>query len=311
VRLGSIQGTLKPETKPRRLIVFAGDHGVVADGVGIWPQAVTGAMVATIAAGRASCSALARACDASVRLIGVGSGMGEAPSSPLYSDRRVGRGTLSLAQGPAMTPDQFWAAWMAGQAAVAEARADGIRVLVLGEIGIGNTTAAAALIALGCEQDSDALVGAGAGATAETLARKRAIVRDAVARARGVIADDPVAAMAAVAGFEIVAMAGAIAAAGDADVPVVLDGVVSGAAAIVAQAVDPAALETAIASHVSAEPAHRIALESLGLEPYLDWGLRLGEGTGALLMLPMLDAAAALLKDVATLDEVTGRGGGA
>ena len=309
VRLGSIQGTLKPETKPRRLIVFAGDHGVVADGVGIWPQAVTGAMVATIAAGRASCSALARACDASVRLIDVGSAMAEVPSSPLYCDRRVARGTLSLAQGPAMTADQFWAAWMAGQAAVAEARADGVRVIVLGEIGIGNTTAAAALIALGCEQDSDALVGAGAGATAETLERKRTIVREAVARARDVIAGDPVAAMAAVAGFEIVAMAGAIAAAGDADLPVVLDGVVSGAAAIVAQAVDPAALETAIASHVSAEPAHRIALESLGLEPYLDWGLRLGEGTGALLMLPMLDAAAALLQDVATLDEVTGGGG--
>ena len=310
VRLGSIQGTLKPETKPRRLLVFAGDHGVVADGVGIWPQAVTGAMIATIAAGRASCSALAQACEASVRLIDAGSLICEVPGGLVYCDRRVGQGTASLAQGPAMTPDQFWAAWMAGQAAVAEARADGVRILVLGEIGIGNTTAAAALIALGCEHDSDALVGSGAGATAETLARKRAIVREAVARARDVLDDDPVAAMASVAGFEIVAMAGAIAAASDADLTVLLDGVVSGAAAIVAQAVDPAALETAIASHVSAEPAPRVALESLGLKPYLDWGLRLGEGTGALLLLPMLDAAAALFKDVATLDEVTGQAGG-
>ena len=310
IRLGSIQGTLKPGTKPRRLIVFAGDHGVVADGVGIWPQAVTGAMIATIAAGRASCSALARACDASVRLVDVGTVIGEVPANPIYSDRRVGRGTASLANLPAMTADQFWAAWMAGQTAVAEARADGVRVLALGEIGIGNTTAAAALIALGCEHDSDALVGAGAGATAETLDRKRAIVREAVARARALLDDDPVAAMASVAGFEIVAMAGAIAAASDADLPVVLDGVVSGAAAIVAQAVDPAALESAIASHVSAEPAHRVALDRLGLEPYLDWGLRLGEGTGAVLMFPMLDAAAGLLKDVATLDEVTGGGGG-
>jgi nicotinate-nucleotide--dimethylbenzimidazole phosphoribosyltransferase len=165
------------------------------------------------------------------------------------------------------------------------------------------------LIALGCEQDSDPLVGAGAGATAETLERKRAVVRAAVARSRALIEDDPVAAMAGIAGFEIVAMAGAIAAAGDADLPVVLDGVVSGAAAIVAQAVDPAALETAIASHVSAEPAHRIALDRLGLEPYLDWGLRLGEGTGALLMMPLLDAAAALLKNVAKLDEVTAGAG--
>jgi nicotinate-nucleotide--dimethylbenzimidazole phosphoribosyltransferase len=113
--------------------------------------------------------------------------------------------------------------------------------------------------------------------------------------------------MAGVAGFEIVAMAGAIAAAADAEIPVVLDGVVSGAAAIVAQAVDPAALESAIASHVSAEPAHRVALERLGLSPYLDWNLRLGEGTGGLLMIPLLDAAAALLKNVAKLEDAIGR----
>jgi nicotinate-nucleotide--dimethylbenzimidazole phosphoribosyltransferase len=305
VRLGSIQGTLAPETKPRRLLVFAGDHGVVNDGVGIWPQAVTAAMIGVIASGRASCSALAAACDTSVVLVDVGSAVSACPGGRIYQDRRIARGTASLAQGAAMTPEQFWKAWMAGQAAVADAKADGVRVLAVGEIGIGNTTAAAALIALGCEHESDPLVGAGAGATAETLVRKRAVVRAAVDRSRSSIDDDPVAAMAGIAGFEIVAMAGAIAAAGDADLPVVLDGVVSGAAAIVAQAVDPAALETAIASHVSAEPAHRVALERLGLEPYLDWGLRLGEGTGALLMMPMLDAAAALLTSVAKLDEVT------
>jgi nicotinate-nucleotide--dimethylbenzimidazole phosphoribosyltransferase len=196
---------------------------------------------------------------------------------------------------------------MAGQAAVSEARADGVRVLAVGEIGIGNTTAAAALIALGCEVDSDPLIGTGAGATADSLERKRAAVRAGVALSRQIINGDPVAAMAGVAGFEIVAMAGAIAAAADAEIPIVLDGLVSGAAAIIAQAVDPAALETAIASHVSAEPAHRVALDRLGLQPFLDWSLRLGEGTGALLMLPMLDAAAALLKDVATLDDVMGQ----
>lgn len=307
-RLGSIQGTLSPRTKPRRLLVFAGDHGVVHDGVGIWPQAVTGAMIEVIAMGRASCSALAAAFETSVRLVDVGSALNSTPAGDIYQDRRIARGTASLAQGAAMSPDQFWKAWMAGQAAVAEARADGIEVLAVGEIGIGNTTAAAALIALACEHDSDALVGAGAGATAETLKRKRAVVHAAVARSQALIDDDPVAAMAGLAGFEIVAMAGAIAAAGDADIPVVLDGVVSGAAAIVAQAVDPAALETAVASHVSAEPAHRVALERLGLDPYLNWGLRLGEGTGALLMMPMLDAAAALLNDVATLEDVTGAG---
>lgn len=307
IRLGSIAGTLSPETKPRRLLIFAGDHGVTGDGVGIWPQSVTGAMIHLIASGRASCSALAAQFDASVVLIDAGSVIEAPPDCELYKDRRIARGTRSLARQSAMTGDEFWNAWMAGQAAVGEARAEGVRVLVLGEIGIGNTTAAAALIALGCDVDSDPLVGAGAGSTPESLERKRAAVRAGVARSRQVVGSDPVAAMAGVAGFEIVAMAGAIAAAADAEIPVVLDGVVSGAAAIVAQAVDPAALESAIASHVSAEPAHRVALQRLGLMPYLDWNLRLGEGTGGLLMLPLLDAAAAVLKNVAKLEDVIGR----
>lgn len=306
IRLGSIQGTLAPVTEPRQLIIFAGDHGAVADGIGIWPQAVTAAMMQLIASGRASCSALAAASRTGVTLVDVGSAAAEVPCGEIYRDRRVSLGTRSIASGPAMSPDEFWKAWMAGQDAVSEAVEKGARILALGEIGIGNTAAAAAIISLGCECDSGPVVGAGAGATPETLARKRDVVRSAVERARALIDSDPVAAMASLAGLEIVAMAGAIAAASDKDTVIVLDGVVSGAAAIIAQAVDPAALETSIASHVSAEPAHRVALERLGLRPFLDWNLRLGEGTGALLMLPMLDAAAVLLKDVAKLRDVTG-----
>lgn len=306
VRLAAIQGTLAPRTRPRRLFVFAGDHGVVADGVGIWPQDVTSAMLRVIASGRASCSALAAISNTPVELVDVGSKIAEPPVGPVYSDRRVARGTLSLASGPAMTAEQFWAAWTIGHDTIEAARSDGVLVVALGEIGIGNTTSAACLIALGCEVAADDVVGSGAGSTPETLERKRQVVRDAVARARSLVEADPVAAMASVAGFEIVAMAGAIAAASHADMPVVLDGVVSGAAAIIAQAVDPAALETTIASHQSVEPAHRIALERLGLKPYLDWQMRLGEGTGALLMIPMLDAAAALTANVATLKEVAG-----
>lgn len=306
IRLGSIQGTLAPQTRPRRLFIFAGDHGVVDDGVGIWPRDVTAGMLRVIASGRASCSALAAVSDTPVELVDVGSAISEPPEGPIYRDQRVARGTLSLARGPAMSAEQFWAAWTCGHETIEAARAHGVRVAALGEIGIGNTTPAACLIALGCEVETDDVVGSGAGSTAESLARKRQVVRDAVARARQLLADDPVASMASVAGFEIVAMAGAIAAAAHADMPVVLDGVVSGAAAIIAQAVDPAALETAIASHQSAEPAHRIALERLGLKPFLDWQMRLGEGTGALLMLPMLDAAAALTTNVATLKEVAG-----
>jgi nicotinate-nucleotide--dimethylbenzimidazole phosphoribosyltransferase len=300
------QRTLAPVTTPRTLLVFAGDHGVVSDGVGIWPSEVTAAMLGVVENGRACCSALAVASHTSLRLIDVGSKIPAAPGKSVYTDRRVARGTASLAHGPSMTPEQFWAAWTVGQHELDLAKTNGARVVAVGEVGIGNTTAASCLIALGCEVDAESVVGPGAGSTPESLARKTAVVSAAVNRARGLLASDPVAAMASVAGFEIVAMAGAISAAAQAGVPVVLDGVVTGAAAIIAQSVDPAALDSAIASHTSAEPAHAIALRRLELEPYLDWQMRLGEGTGALLLMPMLDAAAALMTKVATLKEVTG-----
>lgn len=305
-RLAVTQGTLKPQTKPRKLLIFAGDHGVVVEGVGLWPSAVTAAMIGVIASGRASCSALAASSGTPVALIDVGSQIATAPAGKIYTDARVARGSANLAQVPALTPGQFWAAWTVGEAAMNAAAKDGCKVVALGEIGIGNTTAAACLVALIAQADPDLVVGAGAGSTLETLAKKRLVVAEAVERAIEYVSSDPVTAMASVAGYEIVAMAGAIAAAAHADVTVVLDGVVSAAAALIAASVDPAALETAIASHVGSEPAHAIALEKLALEPFLDWQLRLGEGTGALLLLPMLDAAANLLSGVATLKEVAG-----
>lgn len=305
-RLAEVQGSLKPVSKPRRLMIFAGDHGVVANGVGIWPSEVTGAMIGLIANGRAASSALAKSSGTDIDLIDVGSKIATAPKSALYRDERVGRGTDSLAQGSAMTADQFWKAWMVGDDAVKRAKAEGVRVIGLGEIGIGNTTPAACLIALIAGADPSLVVGPGAGATKASLAKKNKVVATAVQRVSVQFDDEPVAAIAAVAGFEIVAMAGAIATAAQSDITVVLDGVVTAAAALVALVVDPAALETAIASHLGAEPAHKIALEKLGLEPFLDWQMRLGEGTGALLLMPMLDAAAALLSDVATLKEVAG-----
>ncbi len=305
-RLAVTQNTLQPKTKPRRLIIFAGDHGVVEEGVGLWPSAVTAAMIGVIANGRASCSALAAAADTPVVLIDAGSQIKDAPASKIYVDARVAKGSANLANGPALTPDQFWAAWLVGDEAVKAAAKDGIKLIAVGEVGIGNTTAAACLVALIAQAEPQLVVGPGAGATPETLAKKHAVAAAAVGRAIKLVEIDPVAAIASIAGFEIVAMAGAIAAAAQADITVVLDGVVSAAAALVAASVDPAALDTAIAAHVGSEPAHAIALEKLGLEPFLDWQLRLGEGTGALLLMPMLDAAANLMTSVATLKEVTG-----
>jgi len=307
-RLAVTQGTLAPVTRPRQLLLFAGDHGVVEAGVGIWPSSVTAAMMSLIAAGRASSSALAAACDTAVVLVDVGSlaepGTDARPAG--WYDARVRRGTHNLAAGPALTTSEFADALAVGASAARRAMEAGCRVIALGEMGIGNTTPAACLTALLTGATPADVVGRGAGATSDTLARKTAIVEAASTRARGLAQQEPdkVAAMASVAGLEIVAIAGAIAAARAAGVTVILDGFVTGAAALVAAALDPAALDTAIAAHRGAEPGHAIALDHLGLEPYLEWDLRLGEGTGALLLLPLVDAAAALLSNVATLAEV-------
>lgn len=303
VRLAETQGRLDPLASPRRLIVFAGDHGVVAEGVGLWPDAVTTAMMRLMLAGRAGSAALARGAGADMVLVDAGS-KSEGLSGASYRDWRVARGTANLARGPAMTPAQFEAALVAGGRAAAEAGEAGFRVLALGEMGIGNTTPAACLAALLAGAAPELVVGIGAGATSETLARKHAVVAEAVERARGLA--DPRAAIAEVAGFEIVAIAGCILEAARRGITVVLDGFIVGAGALIAQALDAEATRACIAAHRSTEPGHALVLEKLGLEPFLEWELRLGEGTGALLLLPMLDAAASLLRDVATLAEVTG-----
>jgi nicotinate-nucleotide--dimethylbenzimidazole phosphoribosyltransferase len=302
-RLAVTQGTLKPRTRPRRLLIFAGDHGVVAEGVGIWPSAVTAAMIGLVAEGRAASSALARACGTDLVLVDVGS-LAPRDAGPVVLDRHVARGSANLAMEPALTAAQFEAAFQVGAEEARRAAADGCRIIAVGELGIGNTTPASCLISLLTGRDPDALVGPGAGATEATLARKRRVVAAAVARVRPRLALDPLAAMAEVGGYEIAALAGAITAAARAGVTVVLDGMVTLAAALIARQLDPGALNTAIAAHAGAEPAHGVALESLGLQGFIDWQLRLGEGTGALLLMPMLDAAAALLTDVAMLSEV-------
>ncbi|MBA4171460.1 MAG: nicotinate-nucleotide--dimethylbenzimidazole phosphoribosyltransferase [Hyphomicrobium sp.] len=303
-RLAETQSTLAPVSRPRHMLLFAGDHGVVEAGVGIWPSEVTAAMIALIGSGRASSSALARASGTTLGLIDVGSRVLPAPE---HAAGHIGQGTRNLAREPAMTPEEFHAAWDVGAATVRRVAAAGCRVLGLGEMGIGNTTSAACLTALVTGCSAEQATGPGAGATAATLDRKRRVVADAVARARALWPLDQVAALASVSGFEIAAMAGAIARARQLGLTVILDGYVTGAAALTAFVLDPCSMGTAIAAHRSAEPGHALALAHLGLEPYLEWDLRLGEGTGALLLMPLLDAAAALLTEVATLAEVTGR----
>lgn len=298
-RLAVIQQSLRPVTRPRRLVLFAGDHGVAASGVTAWPSSVTGAMIGMICAGRASSSALARAQDADLRLVDVGS-LSHTDNPPaFFRDARIAAGTADLSRGAAMTPEEFDAAWTIGEEEAHLAHAGGFKVLIAGEMGIGNTTPAACLTLL--LTGAALAIGRGAGADDDMLARKTAIVEAAVARARSL---DPKTGIAAICGFEIAAIAGFFAQAARQGSTILLDGYVTTAAALIADHFCPGTAARMIAAHLSAEPGHRAALDALGLEPLLEWNMRLGEGTGALTALPLLDSAAALMRDVALLSEV-------
>ena len=303
VRLGTIQRTLEPLTRPRRLVLFAGDHGVVARGVSAWPSAVTGMMVGTILAGRASSSALAAAHGCDVRLVDAGT-VSDVPGDlpPFFRVARVSRGTKDLSTGPAMSVAELDAAWEVGAEEARRAVADGNVVLIAGEMGIGNTTPASCLTMLLTGAPAELAVGRGAGADDDTLRVKREIVGEAAGRAARMADTRP--AIAEVAGFEIAAMAGFFAEGARQGATLLLDGFVATSAALIAERLAPGTAKRMIAAHLSVEPGHRIALTHLGLDPLLDWNMRLGEGTGALVALPLLDSAAALLRDVATLSDI-------
>lgn len=325
VRLAVIQRTLRPAVRPRRLVIFAGDHGVVARGVSAWPSDVTGLMVATMMTGRAASSALAAAHDCSLRLVDVGVASARMCSAPpFFRDARIADGTRDLSVEPAMTSAQFEAAWQVGADEAVRAVGEGNRVLIAGEMGIGNTTPAACLTMLFTGVSADIAVGRGAGADDATLQIKREIVTAAVARvtgesgAAGVRPGDGSSANApgaagsqnlrgaieALSGFEIVAMAGFFAAGARLGATLLLDGYVATSAALIAEHLHPGTAHSMIAAHRSAEPGHSAALAKLGLDPLLDWNMRLGEGTGALIALPLLDSAAVLLRDVAALSDL-------
>ena len=309
VRLAGIAGTCPPPVPQAPAVaVFAADHGVHAQGVTPWPQEVTAQMVANFVAGGAAVNALAG--QAGVRVVVVDVGVATTLDAALDGAaalwrRRVRSGTADLTVQQAMTPDEALAALEVG-VEVANALVDqGADALLTGDMGIANTTASAALIAAFTGADPADVTGRGTGVDDETLTRKVDAVRRGLARhelTRSSAAADPVGALAAVGGLEHAALAGFVLAGAARRVPVILDGVIAGAAALVAVALAPAAADACIAGHRSAEPGHRFALEALGLRPLVELDLRLGEGTGAVLALPLVQAAAAALRDMATFD---------
>jgi nicotinate-nucleotide--dimethylbenzimidazole phosphoribosyltransferase len=259
-------------------------------------------MVANFLAGGAVVNAFAAGLGAEVVVVDVGVTTPLDPAPGLV-DRKVRRGTADLAEGPAMSVDEARRAVEAG-IEVATTLADGAGCLITGDMGIANTTASAALVCAFTGASAAEATGRGTGVDDPTLARKVAVVSRAVARIPGspATAEEALAALAEVGGLEHAAIAGFVLGAAAARVPVLLDGVIAGSAALVAAALCPTALEFALAGHSSAEPGHAIALRALGLRPLLGLDLRLGEGTGALLALPLVTSAARALRDVATFD---------
>ncbi|GAA1391208.1 nicotinate-nucleotide--dimethylbenzimidazole phosphoribosyltransferase [Luteococcus peritonei] len=295
-QLAAIARTCPPPVPEAGLVcVFAGDHGVQAQGVSPWPQEVTRQMAANIAAGGAGVNVIARAAGAAVRIVDVG--MLQAVDG--VRDERLAAGTQDLSQGPAMTREQALAAVEVGISTAQQAVRDGFDVLVPGEVGIGNTTPAAALTSVFTGLDPELTTGRGAGAPDPMLAHKVATIRRGIEVNRAV-AGDPIGALAAVGGFEHAAVVGLLLGAAEQRVPVVLDGAIACAAALVAVALCPAVQGYLVAGHEGAEPGIRRACEQLGLRPVLSLGLRLGEGTGGALALPVVATAARVLGEMAT-----------
>lgn len=301
IQLCAISRTCPPPVpSPATVAIFAGDHGSLEEGVSPWPQEVTGQMVANFCSGGAAVNVLARHVGADVVVVDVGVAS-DLPPAPALVRAKVRRGTANVARGPAMERVEAIRAMDVGVGVAYDLVAKGSRCLLTGDMGIGNTTASAALIAAFCEKSPQSVTGIGTGIDAEGLARKVEVVRKAVSRVeRGT--DDAVEVLASVGGLEIAALAGYAIGGAACGIPVVLDGVIACAAAVVAVAIAPDCKGYLFAGHRSSEPGASVALEYLGLRPLIDLNLRLGEGTGACLALPVLQAAAKVLSEMATFE---------
>ncbi|MFF8879172.1 nicotinate-nucleotide--dimethylbenzimidazole phosphoribosyltransferase [Streptomyces flaveolus] len=289
-----------PIPEPAAVAVFAGDHGVHAQGVTPWPQEVTAQMVANFLGGGAVCNAFATQVGAEVCVVDVGVAA-DLPATPGLLPRKVRAGTSDMTTGPAMTREEAAQAIEVGIETARDLVAAGNKALLTGEMGIANTTASAALISVFTGADPAEVTGRGTGINDETLARKTEVVRRALDLHQPDPAD-PIGVLAAIGGFEHAAMVGLLLGGASLRTPVILDGVSAGAAALVARAIAPEVLAACIAGHRSAEPGHVAALNKLGLRPLVDLDLRLGEGTGALLALPMVQSTARAMHEVATFD---------
>jgi nicotinate-nucleotide--dimethylbenzimidazole phosphoribosyltransferase len=296
-----IQASDRPSVARKSILLMAGDHGVVAEGVAPYPQDVTWQMVANFVGKGAAINQIAESVGAEVSVhdVGVAKDLDEFPG---IVHANVARGTANMAVGPAMTREECAQAVLVGVRAARDAAGAGVTLIGTGEMGIGNSTAAAALTAAFADAPAGAVVGRGTGLDDAGVEHKAQVVRTAL-EVNGVASLDALGVLAAVGGLEIAALAGVVIGAAQAKVAVVSDGFISGAATLAAIALCPAARDYVMPSHLSVEPGHVIVLERLGMKPVLELDMRLGEGTGAALAMAIVDAACRMLSGMATFAE--------
>lgn len=296
-----IQDTDHPSVASKAILLMAGDHGVVAEGISSFPQDVTWQMVANFSAGGAAINQIARSVGAQVEVYDVGVAR-DLADFPGIRHANVAHGTDNMAAGAAMSRELCAQAVLVGVEAAREAAERGVQLIGTGEMGIGNTTAAAALTAAFTDVPAEMVVGSGTGLDSAGVAHKASVVRRALAvnEAR---CSDPLGTLAALGGLEIAALAGVVIGAAQEGVAVVSDGFISGAATLSAIRLCPLAAEYVFPSHLSVEPGHRVVLEALALDPVFDLDMRLGEGTGAALAMGVIDAACEMMSGMATFAE--------
>jgi len=301
VQLAGIQGKTMPQIKHKAIMVMAGDHGVVMEKIGNWPQEVTAQMVRNFLRGGAGINVIARQVGVRVIVVDMGVATDLEPDPDLLS-KKISYGTQNMTLGPAMTVEQAVKAIEAGIEIATDETAKGLDIIGTGDMGIGNTTASSAICAVVTGKSVAEVTGRGTGLTDEQLTHKLTVIERAL-RVNHPEQTQPLDILAKVGGFEIGGLVGVMLGAAAKRVPVVIDGFISGAAALIATALSPGLKDYLIAAHLSAEPGHRILLEHLGLKPLLNLNMRLGEGTGAALGIFLAETATRILTEMATFAE--------
>lgn len=307
-RVAVVQGTVRPSVDRKRIILMAGDHGVVAEGVSPFPQDVTSQMVANFAAGGAAINQLAASVRADLTLVDIGVA-GDLSKMPGVVHANLAQGTANMAEGPAMTRELAVAAVLTGANIARDAAREGVTLLGTGEMGIGNTTAATALTCAYLGVDPAGATGSGTGLSPAGVDHKVGVIRRAL-EVNAALLIDPLGTLAALGGLEIAGLAGVVIGAAASKTCVVVDGFISGAAALAALRICPACADYMFPSHRSVEPGHSVVLDALGHDPVLELDMRLGEGTGAALAFGIIDAACRMISGMATFAEAGVSGAG-